>query len=539
MKKILAAALALVMALSMAACGNTEQPAETTQAPAETTKAQGETTETTAAPVETGRTTTKEQLIVAGKADVGTLAPYADTSVDRCRVTMNIYDTLFVAQSDGSYEPCLATAWEWVDDTHLKVTLREGVKFSNGNAFTADDVLFTLEYAKSEKSAIASTYAAIDLENTVVNSDTEIVIALSAPNSTIMGYLGSTGYTSILDRETCEADYDAMATKPVGTGPYMVDSWTVGDNVTLVKNPNYWGEEPVIDTVIVRAITESTQRTIELQTGGVDMVYDVPVADVDTIKALGNYTVVEESGVTVHNLYFNATEGHALASLNLRKAVALAINKEDIVIGGYEGSAQVATSFASSAAIGYQYATNGGECFPQDVEAAKQALADYLAETGAAQAEITILYDTNAFRTATVQIVAKQLEDIGIKVNLEQYDFGTALNMALDQSGAWDIYLLGNGESSVLLQCGRFDRAQAPFQAYASDELQAIYEEMTITTDEGKLNTLYSEIYDYFLENYVYVPYCEELVFMAHPSNLENFEIYNAVGVFFQDLAFN
>ncbi|MDP3178397.1 MAG: ABC transporter substrate-binding protein, partial [Spirochaetaceae bacterium] len=88
------------------------------------------------------RKSSKDTLVLANRDDVGTLAPYADTSTQGGRVRMQIYETLFTMENDGSYAPCLATDWDWDDDLHFTIKLRKDVKFHNGKDFKADDVVF-------------------------------------------------------------------------------------------------------------------------------------------------------------------------------------------------------------------------------------------------------------------------------------------------------------------------------------------------------------------------------------------------------------
>lgn len=522
--KLLALLLAVVMIVScFAACAKTEETPAANGSEAATTETE-----------ESGRKTSKEVLILGNKSDVGTLAPFQDSAIQRNRVTMNVYDTLYILEADGTFTPCLATEWAWEDANHCTFKLREDVVFSNGNKFTADDVLFSLEQALA--GAMSGNFPWIDLENCKVVDEYTFTLACISSGPKVSASIGSNCDLPMLDRETCEADPDKMGTEPVGTGPYMVKDWVVGDTVTLVKNPKYWGEEAIIDTLIFRNITETTQRTIELETGGVDVVYDLQASAVESLQDQVN--IIRMDGVLVQNLYFNTQRANApMANKDLRLAIAYALDKNAIAKGAYNGGATGAKSQAGSGASNSQYLENPDweYWYPQDLEKAKE----HLAAAGYADGiTLTAVVDDSATRVALIEVVQNQLKQVGITLNLLQYDFGTALNYCLNVENEWDLYVFGNGYVDAILQADRLNSNTAPFLAYTSDELQGILDEIFSNNDVAKTPELLGNLRTYFDENVPFVPVCVEEVIMATPKNLVGFEVYAATAAYLKDVYF-
>lgn len=545
MKKRLAQLLALALSVIMVfglltACNsgtpdNTTAPNNTEQSeqPQNSSDASGNDNQPVETPPE-GIVSTKDTIVIANKGDVGTLAPYVETMGDRARLTNHIYETLILLEPDGTYSPVLATSWEWKDDTHIVFHLREGVKFHNGETFKADDVLFTLDYAL--KSPTSNIYASIDIENTKVIDDYTIEVALTKPDSIILPRFGAAPCLSILNRKACEADPDAMGTNPVGTGPYKYKDWVIGDTTTVERFDDYWGEKPYIKTIVYRKVSETTQRVIELETGGVDFAYDVPFTSVESLKGSG-YTVQERPALLVENIYFNADPGKTLADVNLRKAMAYAIDYKSIVAGAANGAGDVPAAFASREAIGFNAISDGSAWIQQDIEKAKE----YMAAAGYPDGGLTLNAYSNADNprmAAAIEIMSNQFAQIGITLNVTQLSLGQLIGFILDTNNPWDFVLFGNSEMMVELQAARFDRAQCPFLTPHTDEMQAILDKMWAATDEAEMKKLTKELNNYVVDNMIIIPYYESAEFHASTSNMKGFN-YNVNAVDFSKVWFD
>lgn len=174
----------------------------------------------------------KDTLIIAQAAEAKTMDPVASNDIPSHRVFLNIYDTLIQRDKDGKLVPALADSWEQVDPLTLKVNLKKGIKFHNGNDFKANDVIFSLTRAK-EAPALMSFFG--DIDKIVALDDYTIQITTKQPFGPLVNYLAHKG-ASILDEETVTAAGQDYAQHPVGTGPYEFVSWRSGDRITLEEN---------------------------------------------------------------------------------------------------------------------------------------------------------------------------------------------------------------------------------------------------------------------------------------------------------------
>ena len=395
-----------------------------------------------------GIVSAKDTLIIGNINDVGTMDVYGVSAMQRGRVTMQMYEPLFRIATSGEYIPLLATSWEWTDSLHVTFHLREGVLFHNGEVFDAEDVLFTLNYAATNENW-ATYFTKVDLDNCKIIDDFTVEFAFTEPDGIFMPAIAMV--MPILDKTTMEADPESNANGGVGTGPYKFVQWVTGDSVTLERFDDYWGEPAYIKTVIFRSVPEITQRTIELQTGGIDFAYDLGATDAEIVNEDPNLTLTTMPGQCVHNLHFNSSEGHVFANEDLRKAAAYAISAADVLQGAYDGAGTVAYSYCSSAVPGYNNDLTE-ESYPQNLELAKE----YFEKSGVPEGtKIKIIVDDRSYRIATTEIIKNQLAAIGLDAEIQQFDFMTGYAYAQDVTNDWDIYPLAQCQSNASMQAAR------------------------------------------------------------------------------------
>ena len=481
------------------------------------------------------RVTAKDTLVFANRDDVGTLALYADTSMQGGRVKMQVFEPLFYMNNDGSFSPCLATEWKWNDDTHLTVKLRQGVKFHNGNPFTAEDVLYTLQFAKKGK--VGSNFAKVDDENTKIIDPYTIQIAYSKPDGLAMSLLGGT--LLVMDKETCLAKPELIPTTPIGTGPYKFVKWITGDSVTLERNDAYWGPaKAIIKTLIFRNVSEITQRTIELQTGGVDFAFDLQATAVPEVQKDKNLAVYIQPSPTINSLYLNVTGSRAFANEDLRKAAASAINAADIIRGAYDGNGNPPATYVSRSAPGFNKAITGKEFWPYDLAKARE----YFAKSGVSKGTaVNVIVDGNAFRIATCEIIKNQLAQIGLNLNIKQYDFGTAVGIALDPSKDWDIFLLGSASATAVGQTAWLNGGTG-FVTYpqVNAEFKALADKVLATTNTTEQTRLCNQLQVEVVNHVPFIPVQEDRVLYGYESRLKGIEanVWQGFAVLCKDLYF-
>lgn len=234
---------------------------------------------------------------------------------------------------------------------------------------------------------------------------------------------------------------EALFRNPVGTGPYMLQNWDLGNEIVLARNDSYWGQPAYEGTMIFRWASEAAARLVELQAGTVDGIDNPGPGDFDVIANDPNLQLFEREGLNIFYLGMNNMRP-PFDNQNVRLAIAYAIDKQRIVDNFYPPGSTVANQFMPSAIFGY---TEGFEPLPHDPEMARQLLA----ESGLPlPLEVTLNYrDVVRGYLPQPGIVAQdiqaQLAEVGINVTIEVMESGTFLDES--DAGNLGFYLLGWG----------------------------------------------------------------------------------------------
>lgn len=426
MKKVIALLLALCMILAFAGCGKKEE-----------------------VPV-------KDTLTIAFSQDQGTLDAHYLNTYDIFNGIRMIYEPLWDYNTDGTIEWVLATGIDYISDTVWHINLREGVKFANGNDFTAEDVVFTLDKA-NHREGLTEFLPELDLENTKALDDHTVEFVLKNYDfSYMMGMCKLLMY----DKESYNADTVAM--EPMGTGPYELESYTVNSNLNLVRRDDYWGEKPAIKYLKMNFYAEDAQKTNALQTGAVD-ICSVPFQDIEFVQTLEDYNVNLFDEVRARALFFNITEhGFFHDNLDARRAVCLALDRGamcELAYGGYASSPNAPISEGSLDCTD-DLLNLGIYGEGQNLEEAKK-----LAESsGLVGQTLTLSTPNSSADMVCAQVIERNLAEIGVKVEINTYDFGTWIIKVYDAAEIGDMYLNFTGTPSKT-----FAQSQSCWYWYALD----------------------------------------------------------------------
>ncbi|NQT73090.1 MAG: ABC transporter substrate-binding protein [Chloroflexi bacterium] len=452
------AILLLVMPL-LAACDDDDEtaPPTATDEPTATTEPTA-TAEPTAEPSPATPPPPAEPTeITLGLASFGNevwLAPLAGAT-DNAAIE-SVVETLFFLDGD-TYTPRLAESMEWNEDnTVYTFHLRQGVQFHDDwGEFTAEDVKYTMELAQQEGSqSTASGFFVDNLASIDVVDDYTVTVTFNSATSipTIMGRVcGNTPpVNAIVSKNHIETvGQDEAMRHPIGTGPYTFVDSKMGVSVTLEKNPDYWGDEPYYDNVMLKLLPDDITRVAALQAGEIDATEISPI-QVPEIEGVAGLGVIEGGVVYDESVLFGmqTDENAGLLpwigtddnALKVRKALALAIDKQEIIdfiFFGYGAPMSVWNFWPDSA-----YNDPSWTQYPFDPEQAAALLAEAGYPDGDGFPSITITTFTQAGRPTSpdvAQVVMGYWEEhLGIDVSVEVTDYAGTFKPSFFGSGGWE-----------------------------------------------------------------------------------------------------
>lgn len=275
-------------------------------------------------------------LRVGHGAAVSSLFPIIASQPAQDRISSVVEAMVFI-DPNGKPIPVLATSWEVVDGKKWRFHLRKGVKFSNGEEFTAEDVAFSINLCqdpetKCQRRGLLKKYTAEVVD--------DYTIDIIHEKGTVDPILPAAWYCiRIIPKDTfSEMGMEKYSRAPIGTGSFQIAEWKEGEHLILKANENYWGGRPKIDKIIIQSIPETATRVIGLKTGELDLIENIPPAEVKSIKENPDIEIRKKPSLWVMHLQLRCDEPPFKDKINLRKAVAHAINVNAIaeeVLGGF------------------------------------------------------------------------------------------------------------------------------------------------------------------------------------------------------------
>lgn len=376
----------------------------------------------------------KSTLVVATDTPPAMMDPQGDDSDANLSYMANFFDGLLQRSASGKLEPALAVKYTHPDPLTWKFWLRKGVKFQNGDKFTAADVKFTFDRMADPKvSQFTNTGQAI-ASVTVLNDYTVVI----KTKTSIPWFANNLHQLFIMDKKSTEAaSQGELMAHPNGTGAYKLVEWVKGSYLKLEANPHYWGGVPNIKHVEIHPITEASTRFAALASGQVDLVSGVPVELYNQIKRNKKLEVITHASRRCIFLALGNKPGAPWADIRVRKAMYMAINEKEIIKKVMHGHAALSAQIPDPPTVGYNRAIKR---LPYNPREARKLLKEAGYPNGF---EISLHGPNDRYvqDAAICQAVAEYLAKVGIKVNLEvkpKSIFFPEVN-----SGKLDFYLLG------------------------------------------------------------------------------------------------
>ncbi len=435
-KKLLALLLTACMVVSMAACGSeAEAPAAS----------EG------------------KELAVQIGPDPETVDPALNSASDGGNMILHAFECLLTVGQDGNLQPGQAETWETSEDgLTWTFHLRDGLKWSDGSALTANDFVYSwkrvcdpivaapyaetvLGMVKGYEEAVAGNTDALAVTAT---DDKTLVVELNAPCS-FFGSLAAFATLSPVQQATIEKNGDAWATAPetyVSNGPFCMTEWVPGSHITFSKNTNYWNADAIkLGRIKFVLMEDSNAAYSAYQTGEVLLIKDVPTEEISSLKGNGEFHV--EPIIGTYYLSVN-TEREPFNNPDVRKALSLAIDREYVAGTLMQGTYSAASNFMGPGWIDtdgkeFMANANGGEVYidttnhEANVEQAKQLLADAGYANGEGFPAITYTTNDSGYHKVVAEYLQQAYAELGINLQVNVVEWSSFTPMR--RNGEYDI----------------------------------------------------------------------------------------------------
>jgi peptide/nickel transport system substrate-binding protein len=402
----------------------------------------------------------------------------------------NVFDTLILRDRDMNLVPGLAESWRPVNPTTWEFKLRRGVKFHNGEPFTARAVKFTIDRV-IDPAAKAPTISYIrTVQRVDVVDDHTVHVVTSAPDPLLPTRMSRYPAYVVPPEYVARVGPEEFGRKPVGTGPYKVASFVKDEQVTLVANDDYWRGAPAIKRVVWRPIPEATARVAALLAGEVHLVENLPVDQVPVVERSGAAEVerVANGGLIVYLGVKMSVP--PLDKTKVRQAISLGIDRRAIVESILRGYASLTGTQVGPFDFGHVKM----EPPAHDPARARQLLAEAGYPNGFdIDMQVTRRYLSGA---EVGQAIAQQLKNVGIRVNLQVPEWSVYIQQVPAGKQA-PLYMLGWGSTQTLdadAAIYAIYRSGEPYSTVAIPRMDQLLDEARRTIDPDARRKLYREI---------------------------------------------
>lgn len=504
----------------------------------------------------------EKTFVYCSEGSPSTFNPQIATDGATYNVTRQIYNKLIeFKHGETEIAPALAESWK-VSNDNLTFTfkLRKGVKFHTTKDFTptrdfnADDVLFTFNRQRLKdhpyNKVSGGTYEyfdSMDMSKLIKDikkiDDYTVQMILAHPEAPLLANLAM-DFASIISKEygdklLAAKTPERIDTNPIGTGPFIFQTYQKDTMIRLEKNPGYFRGASKLDKIVYLITVDSNVRTQKLRAGECHLIAEPSPADLPALKKAKGVKVYSRPGMNVGYLSFNVQK-KPFDNVLVRRAISHAINKKALIDAIYLGNAQVAKNPIPPTIWSYNDAIKDYEYSPEKAKALlKQAGLEKGFETDLWTLPVARPYMPNGKKAG--ELMQSDLAKIGIKAKLVTYDWPTYL----DKSGKGEQSLLQLGWSGdngdpdnflyVLLACSGVkagsNRSRWCYEPF--DKLVTLAKQ---TTDLKKRVDLYKKAQEIFKEQAPFIPLAHSVIYRAASGKLKNYKIDPFGGEYFERL---
>lgn len=467
--------------------------------------------------------------------DALTLDPIASSDNASIWTELLVFDQLVRPSADGTkLEPGLAEKWSVSPDgLEYTFTLRDA-KFANGDAVTADDVVYSLQRAAGEKSDWARFFKPIT-KYTVVDAKT-IKFGLDKPFTPMLNNLALFS-ASILPKKEVEAKGDEFFKQPYGSGPFSIKAWNKGQDIDLVRNPNYWQSgKPQVAEAEIQIINDDNARVLKLKAGELDAIVGIPFNQVSQLKQSPDLKVGVAPVFRIELVQLNTTK-KPFDDQKVRQALNYAVNKEALVSGVLRGNGTVAVDSLPVMA----YHNDALKPYPNDAAKAKALLAEAGYPDGFSTNLLVASGDVTARQVASA--LQSDLGKVGVKVDIQtiegssQYSTTKAGNFEMSLSYATSDTI--DPDQLIGFTAINPERANAFHSQWKDERVNALYELERTTLDGPERAAQFQEMEQRVHDGAPFIFLYHRATPYASRKNVEGFQVLPTSNYRLEDVVVN
>ena len=526
--KLFSLLLVFAMAFSLlAACGGGEE-ATTDEGNKTETEVKDEGTKDTSGGVQS-QNKPNNHVIIATANEPPTMAPHQHSAVAGGYMNILTHNTFMKSDFD-TLEPApgIIKSWENLSDKEWKFTIEEGVKFHDGSDLTTEDMIASMEYARSQ-AAYTQSYTEFWEKVEAIDDYNFVVTTKDVYAKTV--YDMSSHYA--LPKELIEKGEDAIAETPIGTGPYKFVKWNLGDSVEFVRFDEYWEGQPAIEKLTYRIIPEGSSRTIALEAGEIDFIVEVENNDLQRLEETEGLAVINQTGTSFNFLVLN-NERAPFDNQDFRHFMNCAIDKDALVMVALNGAGtgnytQTPIIFAGAA-----------DNIPDKLD--KEMAQKYLDASGIDPKSVSFsCICSDDVKRRCGEVIQATLAEYGVTMNLESMDLATYLSVAAD--GDFDTCIGGYTSSNMMgFVEGKFTEKQlggSNWSRTIDPKIDEMYANLTKILDADERNAAMTELCNYINEICPQVPTYGANVTRAYNDDLQGIRVSATNGLYWGEVSWN
>jgi peptide/nickel transport system substrate-binding protein len=392
-------------------------------------------------------------------------------------VHYNIQECLVKVDRAGKIVPWLAERWHTADNRNYTFFLKRGVRFHNGRELRAADVKFVFERAANPETKHPQRVRYANIANIIVKDDYTVTLSLRELDASFLLTLARQG-SVIYPREAA----DTLKSEPLGTGPFRLGEWVRGDRIVLLRHPEYHVKGvPKLDRVTYRFIPDPNAALAALKAGDIDAaMFGIGPEHVPDLQKDARFQVV--IGETTNDVILAMNNGKKpFSDVRVRRAITHAIDKKEVVKGAMFGFGRVLGSNVDPL---NPYFVDLANAMPHDPAKARKLLAEAGYPNGfEAVLKVAPQY---YYTVRTGEILVSQLQKVGVKVKIEQIEWGQWLSRVWREAD-YDLTIIGHAEPWDI---NNYANPKYYFR-YDNTEFQKLFKESEVTIDDRARRELY------------------------------------------------